>query len=576
MSLYSPLRDSFDALNSSFVRDVECMKDHSKHASLWRQVQVLGSDLSGFSQESLDRMENSFGLHEMSKKNILLLRSDVLKYMGLANDLLCRIDSEFSPLELPPCSSPEKVYRHAFDLGSCPDDVDSPLSSNWSLNHKARCELRRVVPLDPHGVPIATNRIFPFGNVRLYGWEVVSLYNSLNLGPRKLSSVLWDMDDSCYEGLEESWNLLLPTDADGLQTCDDADLNSYEEAPDNWQRLVVPVARKRPIPSSVLSTVSGSGGSGSGSGGSGSKKPRRTSLLNVDKCLKDLKDMAVRIDGINFHEMHGVESEVHRNILVREKTIASRISKGLDVFLLKGPPSVCSPYFLRLDKADDVRPGIYDDVDVLRTFFGYPSHHMVNCMYDKGKYVKGVVLKDWSIYHRYCLDELLRSYRAWVPERPVPEYSNDELMRMSTFLDPECPLFSSGFCLSSALTSLAKKFLGCSWFDKDMSTYPRMIIFQVHEVLKEQYPTYDVCFSIDTPHHEEKVKYIENYMNGPFCTPDIRTKVMSLLQLSQAADGGTVSPADVIEAYKFVVSQPKVTTPPAVIMQRDSDDDEDE
>ena len=564
MSFDDPLRASFDALDSYFSREISCMKENAKHASLWRQLQVLGSDIDGFSQDSLDRMENSFGLYESSKKNLLRFRSDVLKYMSCANDLLGKIDCEFSPLDLPPSSAAEKVYRHAFDKGSIPDDVESPLSSNWALNAKARSELRRVVPLDASGVPIATNRVFPFGNVRLYGWEVVSLYNSLNVGPRKLSSVLWDMDASEYEGLDDAWNLLLPTDDDGLQEGDD-DPDMYDDAPDNWERLVVPAPRKRPSPPGV------------GSVSSTSKKPRSTSLANVDKCLKDLKEMAVRVDGITFHEMHGVRSAIRRNMLVREKSIASRVSKGIDVFLIKGPPSVRSPYFLRLDKADAVRPGIYDDVNVLRGFFGYPPQHMVNCVYDKCKLVKGVVLKDWTVEHRYCLDELLRSYREWVPERPIPKYSNDELLRMSTFLDPECPLFSSGCVLSGALASLAKKFLDASWFQADISTCPTMVIFQIHELLKEQYPTYDVRFSIDASHHEEKAKYIENYANGPFCTPEIQTKVMSLLQLSQAM-GGVVSPENVMIAYEFVVAQPKVITPPVVMMQREysSDEEEDE
>lgn len=565
MSFDSPLRDSFDALSSYFGREVSCMKDHAKHASLWRQIQVLGNDTVGFSQEALDRMENSFVLYEESKKNMLVLRSDVLKYMGYANDLLSKIDCEFSPLDLPPSSAAEKVYRHAFDRGESPDDVESPLSSNWRLNAKARSELRRVVPLDSSGVPIATNHVFPFGSVRLYGWEVVSLYNSLNVGPRMLSSVLWNMDEGEYDGLEDAWNLLLPTSVDGLQECDDSS-DAYEDAPDNWQRLVVPAPRKRPC-----------GAPSSGSVVPLRKKSRCSSLLNVDKALKDLKDMAVRIDGITFHEMHGVQSAILRNMVVREKSIASKIDKGTDIFLSKGPPAVRSPYFLRLDKADEVRPGVYDDANLLRSFFGYPSHHMVNCVYDKGKCVKGIVLKDWTIEHRYCLEEVLKSYREWVPERSVPKYSNDELLRMSTFLDPDCPLFSSGCILSCALTSLSQKFLDASWFRNDISTCPTMVIFHIRELLREHYPTYDVCFSIDASHHEEKSKYIENYVNGPFCTPDIRTKVMSLLRLSDAV-GGNVSPEDVIVAYEFVVSQPKVMKPPSVLMHREysSDDDEDE
>jgi len=552
------------------------MKAHAKHASLWRQIQVLGNDTGGFSQDSLDRMENSFGLYEESKKNTLLLRSDVLKYMGYANDLLSKIDSEFSPLALPPCSAPEKVYRHAFDRGDIPDDVESPLSSNWALNAKARSELRRVVPLDSSGVPIATNHVFPFGSVRLYGWEVVSLYNSLNVGPRTLSSVLWDMDEGEYEGLEDAWNLLLPTSVDGLQEGDD-DPDSYEEAPDNWQRLVVPAPRKRACPGSVFSTATPAPASSLGEAGPSRsrQKHRCTSISNVDKALKDLKDMAVRIDGVTYHEMHGVQSAIQRNMISREKSIASKVDKGTDVFLSKGPPSVRSPYFLRLDKADDVRPGVYDDANLLRAFFGYPSHHMVNCVYDKGKCVKGVVLKDWTIEHRYCLEEVLKSYREWVPERSVPRYSNDELLRMSTFLDPECPLFSSGCVLSCALTSLAQKFLDASWFQQDISTCPAMVIFQIHELLREHYPTYDVCFSIGATRHEEKSKYIENYVNGPFCTPEIRTKVMSLLQLSQAA-GGDVSPENVMVAYEFVASQPKVMKPPVVLMRREYSSDEDE
>ena len=527
MEFSEAVSDAMDGILTTYRQEYHNFKKTRCLASLARQIcteddddleeldpEVAAAERSKRSSRR-DECCNSLNQHEYSRLKMSGLRSELVDIHRMSGETLQKIDEllsgEVSPVET------EVVYRCSFES----THSGGASASNRELLHKARCSMKRLVKTYK-GFPVPSTSPFMFGDTVLHGWETCALYDVIiRLAEEMEDAKSLDDQDDFDAAFEEMYFMC------GAKQEGDVDDEPIEASPE-LKRLVVPrrlLVQAAAAPSAVTpgppppaatapsatapAAVTPGPPAPSAAGpvsafafapGPSTSSPSSTIAVNhiVEVC-KDLDKCCVR-PRFGKITASGVGAEIERLMSKRRVQRASAWNK-----LRRQNPEdkhMYDAWYFDMHKAFESHPGLYDDVSKLCTLFKYPvtTHH-------------GIYLKDWKLEHRYCLQNLLKSYQspAFSYQR-VKSFDRHEIYEIAALIHPRGPL--ANYTTSSLKTScqaLASTYLNSEWLFPNVWEWPSMLIWKVRELI-------ETCnlsgnFDVYGEMNVHKIAYLDNFLN---------------------------------------------------------------